>query len=245
MPPVRMRSAAWLPASLVIGALLSAGCGRAGLDDFDDPDADVELDGDVPDTSVLEDVPPLEDTFFDTSPIEDTFAFDTGEFDTTVPDTTVFDTAVFDTAVFDTAVFDTAIFDTAVVDTTVPDTGPFDTGVVDTGPFDTGPDAPGDGGILCGGALCNPATQECCARFSGISCVAKGTCGGGTTLECSSAASCGPGQICCFGGFGGGGAPSATCTTSTCFGVQLCATSAECSAPQTCQPLFAGYRTCR
>ncbi|MBI2395905.1 MAG: hypothetical protein HYV09_40450, partial [Deltaproteobacteria bacterium] len=129
---------------------------------------------------------------------------------------------------------DTWTFDTAVGDTAVFDTG-----------FDTGFDAPPEGGILCGGSYCNAATQQCCASFTGVTCVAKGSCSGGTTLSCSSAASCPiPGQVCCFSGIFGGGTPTATCQLF-CAGFRLCASSAECPSGQSCLPTIGGYRICR
>jgi len=221
-----------------------------------------EFDTDFTDTDIFVDVPPVEDTDlppFDGGEIDtDLPPFDTDvpPFDTGVPDTDIppFDTGVVDTDVppFDTGVLDTDIppTDTSVLDTDIPpfDTG-VDTGVTDTGipPFDTGVDtgfdAPPEGGILCGGAYCSAATQECCASPSGFGCVAKGKCGG-TTLACSSAASCPlPGQTCCLGGLLGG-TPSVSCQFF-CAGFRLCASNAECAKGQTCQAAFGGYRICR
>jgi len=250
-------------ASFCALAIVTLGCGRGGLGDFDvdgetgveDSAADAPNDSAILfDTSVEFDTTGEFDTFveFDTSGEFDTGSFDTfidpedtGTFDTFVE----FDTGSFDTFVeFDTGSFDTFVeFDTGVFDTGDFDTGTFDTSIFDTGTFetsfDTGPDTPVEGGILCGGSTCSAATQECCANFTGLSCVAKGACMGGTTINCSSALSCSAGQICCFSGLGGG-TPTANCQPF-CFGVQLCASNAECRAPQRCVSTFGGYKICR
>ena len=255
-------------ALLTLGAL---GCGRSGFpEDFLESDADPVTDGtpesgggdsavdsasdgpsiDVPisDTSVLSDSIVIGfDTGIDTGVIgSDTGLIDGPEFDTVPPFDTIppDDTSVFDTA-DDTIIFIDTDIDSGT-DTTVIDTGVTDTGIVFDTAFDTvidvPLDVPGDSGITCGASTCNAATQDCCASFTGLTCVAKGTCAGGGTLSCSDSTSCPKGQVCCFGA--GGGAPSAKCA-STCGGIQLCKTSLECKFPQTCQPVFGGFRICR
>lgn len=227
-------------------ALFAVGCGRGGLGDFEiDGETGVEedtatdtgvIDTGVIDTGVLPDSPdPPPDTWVEWDsdpPPPDTWI----EWDSEPPPP---DTWVdIDTA----PPPDTwePPPDTWVTDTWVPpDTIDPDTGVIDTG-FD---DGPVEGGILCGGDYCNATTEQCCANFTGLSCVAKGKCSGGTTLNCSSGASCGFGQVCCFGGLGGG-TPTATCQP-ICFGIQLCASDDECGPMRTCQNTFGGYRICR
>ncbi len=248
---------------LVSGGLL-AGCGRGGLGEFDDLDGGVGVDAEL-NTDDLDDTDiPFDDTGvqFDTATGFDTAIFDTGvdtgradtgRADTGRADTGRTDTGRVDTGTFDTGTFDTFFpTDTVAFDTFLPpdtifpdDTASFDTADFDTAVFDTG-GPPDDGGILCGpGGVCDPKSEECCVNFGGISCVNKGKCMGGTTLSCSSASSCPlPGQTCCFGGFGGGGTPSATCQFF-CIGIRLCATSAECPSGQSCQSVFGGYRICR
>ena len=259
---------------LLVSALLGAGllvsaCGRSGFPDDElgpvvdtgsSGDSTLETTADGGDTGSFEtEVPPFDegiDSDFDTGVL----------FDTDLPpdsivvldsivgeDTAAFDTAIVDTAIIDTGVVDSA-FDTAVIDTDL-DTGLLDTGVTDSTVFDTGfdtgfdapPDTPTDtpieGGITCGATTCDGLTQDCCASFTGLSCVPKGKCTGGGTLSCSDSTSCPTGQVCCFGGLGGGG-PSAKCAL-VCAGIQLCKTSAECKAPNTCQPVFGGFRVCR
>ncbi len=261
--------------SAVLGAgLLVSACGRSGFPDDElaptvDSAGDTTLEAttDTRDTGGFETEPPFDegiDTDFDTGVLFDTdvppdsiVVLDSivGE-DTAAFDTAVFDTAAFDTAVFDTAGFDTAILDTGLDDTAVVDSGAFDTGITDSTVFDTGfdtgfdapPDTPTDtpieGGISCGATTCDALTQDCCASFTGLSCVAKGKCTGGGTLSCSDGTSCPTGQVCCFGGLGGGGGPSAKCALA-CTGIQLCKTSLECKPPNTCQPVFGGFRVCR
>jgi len=127
------------------------------------------------------------------------------------------------------------------IDIGPPDTGS-DIGPPDTG-FDTGSDTGIDGGITCGTSVCDPKTQDCCASFTGFSCITKGGACGGPTLTCSSAASCSKGQVCCISP-GGGGPPSAKCAF-ICLGVQLCATDTECGFGRKCLPVFGGISTCR
>jgi hypothetical protein len=246
-----------LRASAVALTLLAVGCGRGGLGDFDGDGGFIDDDADE-DTSITTDSnPPPFDTWWtnDTGGWEEDTAWwwDSGSFDTATTDTMIsFDTFVPpdtfigpDTMIgFDTFVPpDTFDFDTGTFDTSVEDSFDFDTGELDTGIIDTGEvDAPPEGGILCGTTYCSSATEECCANITGLQCVAKGTCTGGT-LSCSSSASCGTGQVCCFGGLGGG-SPTASCQFF-CVGIILCATDAECSGSQRCQPAFGGYRTCR
>jgi len=241
-----------LRASFLALAIVTVGCGRGGLGDFDvDGETGVEEDT-ATDTGVIDTGEP--DTW-----VEPPYDTDVPPYDTWVPP---YDTGVlpYDTWVppYDSWVpppdswvgWDTGVYDTWVPppdtwvpppDTWVPppDSFPIDTGVFDTG-IDTGPP---EGGILCGGDYCDALTQQCCAGFTGLSCVAKGKCSGGTTLSCSSAASCTGGEVCCFGGLTGG-TPSATCQPF-CLGIVLCASNDECPPMQTCQNTFGGYRICR
>ncbi|MBL8719510.1 MAG: hypothetical protein JNL79_26210 [Myxococcales bacterium] len=270
-----MRRRPLLVSALFGAGLLVSACGRSGFPDDElaptvdsATDTTLETTTDGGDTGSLEtDIPPFDegvDTDFDTGVLfdtdlppdsivvldsivgEDTAAFDTAGFDTAVLDTAVVDTGAFDTAVIDTGDLDTGLLDTGLLDTGVTDSTVFDTGF-DTG-FDAPPDTPTDtpieGGITCGATTCDGLTQDCCASFTGLSCVPKGKCTGGGTLSCSDSTSCPTGQVCCFGGLGGGGGPSAKCAP-VCAGIQLCKTSAECKAPNTCQPVFGGFRVCR
>lgn len=245
-----------LRASFLVLALVAVGCGRGGLGDFEvngetSIEEDTATETAVIDTAVLPDTPnPPPDTWvdWDSDPPPDTWVEWDSEppppdtwvgWDTTPPPDTWIDfdtTPPPDTWVgWDTTPPpDTWVTDTWMPDTIVPDTSVFDTSV------DGGPP---EGGILCGGDYCDSASEQCCASFGGVSCVAKGACTGGTTLDCSSSASCGFGEVCCFGGLGGG-TPTATCQLF-CAGIQLCATSAECGPMRTCQPTFGGYRICR
>lgn len=117
---------------------------------------------------------------------------------------------------------------------------PGDASVPPPPPVDAGG---GTGGIKCGTATCNSATQDCCTSLSGQKCVTKGTCTGGATLSCTDSSACKSGEVCCAsGGAGGGGAKcAATCT----MGVVLCATDADCKAPQKCMNALGGTKTCR
>ncbi len=270
-----MRRRPLLVSALLGAGLLVSACGRSGFPDDElgpvvdtgsSGDSTLETTADGGDTGSFEtEVPPFDegiDSDFDTGVL----------FDTDLPPDSivVLDSIVGeDTAAFDTAGFDTAVIDTGVVDRRVrhrrdrhgrsrygsPRYGRhrqhrvrhgFDTGF-DTG-FDAPPDTPTDtpieGGITCGATTCDGLTQDCCASFTGLSCVPKGKCTGGGTLSCSDSTSCPTGQVCCFGGLGGGGGPSAKCAP-VCAGIQLCKTSAECKAPNTCQPVFGGFRVCR
>ncbi len=122
------------------------------------------------------------------------------------------------------------------------DAGPgpaIDAGPADTGPADTGTPAT----IKCGSDACDPKTEECCATFSSQTCVAKGKCTGGAVLACTDPSTCAAGQVCCAR-FGGGSA-GARCAASCDGGFALCATNADCKAPQTCQSAPGGYRFCR
>jgi hypothetical protein len=242
--------------------VLASGCGRGGLGDFDYGGDGGDDDTGVTDTSEL-DAPDDTIDIFDTSAFDTEFdttgEFDTATFDTFVPpfDTGTFDTFVppvdtgtFDTFIppFDTGTFDTIVeFDTSIEDTFVPPDTDFDSSfdtAFDTA-FDTGPDGPPpEGGILCGGSFCTAATEECCASFTGLSCVPKGKCGGGTTLGCSSSASCPSPKVCCFTGFGGG-TPTAQCQNFCFGGVQLCASDDECRFGTRCRITFGGYGVCR
>jgi hypothetical protein len=242
--------------------------GDSGLDsDLDSGVDDISFDsGTRPDTAFLDsgifvDTGPFLDTgafdtavTFDTGRIDtggflDTGRIDTGGFFDTRPDTIIgFDTRPdsiigFDTPPPDTG-FDTGVlFDTAFEDTGITFDSDIDTGIVFDSAFDTGFDGgPVEGGIVCGPTTCNAATEICCAGFGTFSCTSPGLCVG-TPLSCSSAASCKTGNVCCFNG-GFGGTASATCAPF-CPGIQLCAVDAECRPPQTCRPVFGGYRICR
>jgi hypothetical protein len=126
------------------------------------------------------------------------------------------------------------------MDGSVPPPPPMDGSVPPPPPMDA---STGPGGIKCGSATCNAATQDCCASLSGQTCVAKGTCSGGATIACTDSSACKAGEVCCAsGGLGGGGAK---CATTCTMGIVLCATDAECKAPQKCLSGFGGYKTCR
>lgn len=141
---------------------------------------------------------------------------------------------------------DTSTFRDAIgSDGARPDGTTIDGGSTDTS---TGGDStvtnPGDGGIACGSSTCDPATQTCCLTFSGgggsAKCIDKGGTCSGATIDCTNAAACPVGEICCAnrdptGGF------SATCTADCGGGTQLCATDAECKRPgDVCRPAFGG-----
>lgn len=63
---------------------------------------------------------------------------------------------------------------------------------------------------------------------------------GSVSIGCSSAANCSGGEVCCFGANGAGGGGGATCQ-STCMGIQICQSSAECTTPgDQCQTFGGG-----
>ncbi len=111
----------------------------------------------------------------------------------------------------------------------------------DTGVKTDSTTPPTDSGIKCGSEVCDAASQECCAGTSGLKCVAKGGCGGGTVIPCSDPSSCKSGEVCCAmrEGFGLKVACSATCS-----GFSLCTSDADCKSPEKCAPGFAGYKYC-
>ena len=101
--------------------------------------------------------------------------------------------------------------------------------------------------INCGMISCDAATEQCCGTQQGTSCIATGDPCQGITLDCSSAANCDNGQICCLtGGMGmasaqcadmcGGGGPGG--------GLQLCAENAECPPGIDCVEVFGGFTAC-
>jgi hypothetical protein len=92
--------------------------------------------------------------------------------------------------------------------------------------------------IPCGGDTCDLATQSCCATLSGFSCISKGgPCVDGITIDCTNAATCGAGQVCCAG-FG-----AAQCAGDCDRGFQLCATDAECDG-EPCETGYWGLAVC-
>ena len=101
--------------------------------------------------------------------------------------------------------------------------------------------------LPCGMATCDPSTQVCCVTFQPTTetCIAiGGPCMGGT-LACSSSLNCTGGEVCCLD-YGMGGA-STTCKPSCLGGFQepqLCASDAECKAPDTCRMIYGGYKAC-
>lgn len=131
---------------------------------------------------------------------------------------------------------DVAVVDGATDGGTTDTTTPTDTSVP---PTDTAP-----GTIKCGSETCNPATQECCAGTSGLKCLDKGKCGGGTVIPCSDPSACPSGQVCCAArdGFGVKVACQATCSGTGSF--ELCASDADCKAPDKCVNGVGGFKVC-
>ncbi len=120
-----------------------------------------------------------------------------------------------------------------------------DGGIVVT-PFDGGPPSTS---VPCGTATCNNTTQECCYSAGGAgSCVAVGMCRG-LSLTCTSSVNCVTGDVCCaqLGGGGGGASCQPTCPGAggPGGGYQLCATSSECPAGETCRQTPFGVSACR
>jgi len=105
--------------------------------------------------------------------------------------------------------------------------------IVDGGGPSTGGAPPGNT-INCGMTMCDAATQQCCGTQGGASCIDTGSDCPGVVLNCSSAANCSGGDVCCLTGSGPQDA-EASCAP-TCEGggpgggLQLCADSAECRA---------------
>src|SRR5262245_5582471 len=64
---------------------------------------------------------------------------------------------------------------------------------------DATPPPPDSGGapIKCGQTTCDSNSQECCVTFQTATCIAKGAQCQGGVLNCTSAAACPTGQICC------------------------------------------------
>jgi hypothetical protein len=91
-------------------------------------------------------------------------------------------------------------------------------------------------------------TQQCCVSMAGAGCVDLGNCQG-VTLDCTSAATCADGEVCCAKL--NGGIPKAKCSDSCGGGigpgggsVQLCDSDAEC-APKKCVMVFGGFSICQ
>jgi hypothetical protein len=121
-----------------------------------------------------------------------------------------------------------AAFDT-VVDTFIP---PRDTSAPDTRTIYCGPNSD----------ACAAAGEQCCAQVLSLYCVEAGTCEGGA-IPCDQPGHCAAGERCC--GAPGGFLLSTWCTTETCAAYTMCARDEDCVPPLTCQPEFAGYRTCK
>ncbi len=103
----------------------------------------------------------------------------------------------------------------------------------------------GTGTIACGMAMCDAATQKCCANMQGQNCIDKAMQCQGVSLDCTSAANCASGDVCCMTFNGPNMPPTIACATQ-CMGTQVCATSAECPMGLTCKPgMFpGGLMTC-
>ncbi len=113
-------------------------------------------------------------------------------------------------------------------------------------------DGGGTGEITCGPQQCAAATQVCCLMQQSQMCIDATNKCAGLTLTCSSASSCGNGDVCCatFQGGGGGGSLMTSCDASCPNGpgnVQLCATDAECKNGDTCRSVMGGgtLKICR
>ena len=128
---------------------------------------------------------------------------------------------------------------------------PFDAGPP---PIDGAPPPPIDGGtfggpIQCGSTVCNGSIETCCVTYNGQNlneiCAPIGQCQG-ASFDCSSEKRCPPNEVCCghFSQTGQGSDCAPSCQGG--FGnPQLCATTAECPAGQTCKPTPFGFKTCR
>jgi len=129
----------------------------------------------------------------------------------------------------------------ADADLTLPDADPLAPDAADT---TNGPD--GAVGVTCGSMSCT-GTDECCVTQAGASCVAVGTCQGGT-VTCDGPEDC-SGNACCGSIGGGGGGASAECGTGPACpqgsGIQLCHNNPDCPGGATAKccvvPGFGGY----
>ena len=101
--------------------------------------------------------------------------------------------------------------------------------------------------IPCGMGACDPSTQFCCIIFQPASqmCLATGSPCMGAALSCTSASSCTSGDVCCADIMGT--KVSSSCKPKCAGGFmepQLCASSAECTPPDTCRMILGGYKAC-
>jgi hypothetical protein len=117
--------------------------------------------------------------------------------------------------------------------------GPVDAGTAtDDGPVDdVGSCDAGGRAIACASGCCEVGSGVCCyPRRGGAACTAPTACLDGMLLECSSAASCAAGQVCCFGrvAFGLQASRCMTECGAWPFAAQICATDAECGAKAPC-----------
>jgi hypothetical protein len=132
----------------------------------------------------------------------------------------------------------------------------FETGTNDTGSMTDGGNMvdssgpPGDGGsvgpVHCGMATCNPP-QVCCVdpQMMSEACTDPNACMG-IPINCSGAASCPMGDVCC-GSFQNmmvsvGCTPGSMCPMGS---AQLCQMSSECPMGERCRMGPGGFRICR
>jgi hypothetical protein len=95
--------------------------------------------------------------------------------------------------------------------------------------------------ISCGGTTCAAGAQVCCIdpMTGGSDCVAGGSQCQGIPLSCSSGATCGAGQICCFEVDGVAGGAASCVAKGSCGGSPgnaiLCESDAECPQGERCR----------
>lgn len=103
--------------------------------------------------------------------------------------------------------------------------------------------------IACGAATCDPDTQTCCAGFAGVGCIDKGAMCNGAVLECTSAAHCSDGDVCCLSLLGPTGVGTECRRTCNAMGPgrdqQLCSSDDECPNQRPrCQQTAFGVGLC-